>query len=81
MEIQPEMIAHVDRRVNAAGLTNVETHVASAHQLPLDDRTVDRAFLKIGQGVPVRVRAVFDRFVRAHIHRAGHDACGHRISP
>ena len=30
---------------NEAGLTNVETHVASAYDLPVDDGTVDRAFL------------------------------------
>jgi len=45
VDIQPEMIAQVDRRVREAGLTNVETHVAGAHALPLDDASVDRAFL------------------------------------
>jgi SAM-dependent methyltransferase len=45
VDIQPEMIAQVEQRVQAAGLTNVETHVASAHSLPLDDASVDRAFL------------------------------------
>ena len=45
VDIQPEMIAQVERRVQEAGLTNIETHVASAHALPLDDRSVDRAFL------------------------------------
>jgi len=45
VDIQPRMIAQVDRRVQAAGLTNVETHVASAHALPLEDGSVDRAFL------------------------------------
>jgi arsenite methyltransferase len=45
VDIQPEMIAQVERRVGNAGLTNVETHVASAHHLPLDDESVDRAFL------------------------------------
>jgi ubiquinone/menaquinone biosynthesis C-methylase UbiE len=45
MDIQPEMIARVERRVREEGLTNVETHVASAHHLPLDDESVDRAFL------------------------------------
>jgi ubiquinone/menaquinone biosynthesis C-methylase UbiE len=45
VDIQPEMIAQVDRRVNEAGLTNVETHIAGAHRLPLDARSVDRAFL------------------------------------
>jgi ubiquinone/menaquinone biosynthesis C-methylase UbiE len=45
VDIQPEMIAQVDSRVQEAGLTTVETHVASAHHLPLDEASVDRAFL------------------------------------
>ncbi len=45
VDIQPEMIAQVERRVREAGLANVETHVASAHALPLEDGSVDRAFL------------------------------------
>jgi len=45
IDIQPEMIAQVEQRVREAKLTSVETHIASAHTLPLDDRSVDRAFL------------------------------------
>ena len=45
VDIQPEMIAHVEKRVREAGLTNVETRVADAYDLPLDDASVDRAFL------------------------------------
>jgi len=45
VDIQPEMIAAVEQRVQEAGLTNVETHVASAYELPLEDESVDRAFL------------------------------------
>jgi ubiquinone/menaquinone biosynthesis C-methylase UbiE len=45
VDIQPEMITRVEQRVREARLTNVETHVASAHHLPLDDESVDRAFL------------------------------------
>lgn len=45
VDIQPEMIAQVKARVREAGLANVETHVASAYDLPVDDGTVDRAFL------------------------------------
>jgi ubiquinone/menaquinone biosynthesis C-methylase UbiE len=45
VDIQPEMIAQVERRVREAGLTNVETHVASAHALPVADGSIDRAFL------------------------------------
>jgi ubiquinone/menaquinone biosynthesis C-methylase UbiE len=45
MDIQPEMVAQVDKRVREAGLSNVETRGASAYELPLDDASVDRAFL------------------------------------
>jgi len=45
VDIQPRMIAAVEDKVRAAGLTNVETHVASAYELPLEDGNVDRAFL------------------------------------
>jgi SAM-dependent methyltransferase len=45
VDIQPKMIAQVEKRVREAGLTNVETHVADAYYLPLDDASVDRAFL------------------------------------
>lgn len=45
VDIQPKMIAAVRKRLASAGLTNVETHVASAYDLPLPDNSVDRAFL------------------------------------
>jgi ubiquinone/menaquinone biosynthesis C-methylase UbiE len=45
VDIQPAMIAQVEQRVRDAGVANVETHVASAHDLPLEDGSVDRAFL------------------------------------
>ena len=64
VDIQPEMIAQVDRRVQGAGLTNVETHVASAHALPLDDGSVDRAFLiTVLPEIPEKGRAL------AELHR------------
>jgi ubiquinone/menaquinone biosynthesis C-methylase UbiE len=59
VDIQPEMIAQVERRVGEAGLTNVETHVASAHNLPLDSESVDRAFLiTVLPEIPDRKRAL-----------------------
>jgi ubiquinone/menaquinone biosynthesis C-methylase UbiE len=59
VDIQPEMIARVERRVRAAGLANVETHVASAYDLPLDDASVDRAFLiTVLPEIPDRARAL-----------------------
>jgi len=47
VDIQPEMIAQVEKRVREAGLTNVDTHVADAYHLPLEDASVDRAFLVV----------------------------------
>ncbi len=59
VDIQPEMIAQVEARVREAGLTNVETHVASAYDLPLDDESVDRAFLvTVLPEIPDQARAL-----------------------
>jgi ubiquinone/menaquinone biosynthesis C-methylase UbiE len=64
VDIQPKMIAAVERKVRAAGLTNVETHVASAYDLPLEDESVDRAFLvTVLPEIPDRGRAL------AELHR------------
>lgn len=45
VDLQPKMIARVDQRVVEAKLGNVETHVANAIDLPLEDESIDRAFL------------------------------------
>lgn len=45
VDIEPEMIAEVKRRVHKAGITNVETHTASAYELPIPDESVDRVFM------------------------------------
>jgi ubiquinone/menaquinone biosynthesis C-methylase UbiE/uncharacterized protein YbaR (Trm112 family) len=45
VDIQPAMIDRVEARLRAAGITNAETRVAGAYQLPLTDSSVDRAFL------------------------------------
>ena len=59
VDIQPAMIAAVERKVRQAGLANVETRVASAYELPLDDDSVDRAFLVTVLGeIPDRQRAL-----------------------
>jgi ubiquinone/menaquinone biosynthesis C-methylase UbiE len=59
VDIQPEMITQVERRVRAAGLANVEVHVASAYDLPLADASVDRAFLiTVLPEIPDRARAL-----------------------
>jgi SAM-dependent methyltransferase len=45
--------------VREAGLTNVETHVADAYHLPLDDESVDRAFLvTVLPEIPDQARAL-----------------------
>ena len=45
VDIQPQMIEQVKKRVQQAGVTNVETHVASAYDLPVEDNSVDRVFM------------------------------------
>ena len=59
VDIQPQMIAVVERKVREAGLANVETHVADAYDLPLGDESVDRAFLvTVLSEIPDRQRAL-----------------------
>jgi ubiquinone/menaquinone biosynthesis C-methylase UbiE len=45
IDIQPEMIAKVKKRLRAADVANAETHVARAYDLPLSDSSINRAFL------------------------------------
>lgn len=59
VDIQPRMIAQVEKRVREARLTNVETHVADAYHLPLEDGSVDRAFLvTVLPEIPDQARAL-----------------------
>jgi ubiquinone/menaquinone biosynthesis C-methylase UbiE len=59
VDIQPEMIKRVEQRVQTAGLTNVETRVADAYHLPLDDASVARAFLiSVLEEIPDPMRAL-----------------------
>ncbi len=59
VDIQPKMIAAVKRKARDAGLTNVETHVASAYDMPLETESVDRAFLvTVLPEIPDRHRAL-----------------------
>ena len=61
VDIQPRMIAQVEKRVREAGLTNVETHVADAYHLPLEDASVDRAFLVgVLPEIPDQARALVE---------------------
>lgn len=64
VDIQPEMISQVEQRVREARLTNVETQVAGAHDLPLEDGSIDRAFLiTVLPEIPEPARAL------AELHR------------
>lgn len=45
VEEKPQMIARVEARVRNARLSNVETHIGSAYDLPLEDESIDRVFL------------------------------------
>lgn len=45
VDIQPEMLKQLEARLQASDVANVETHAASAYELPLADNSVDRAFL------------------------------------
>jgi ubiquinone/menaquinone biosynthesis C-methylase UbiE len=44
-DIQPEMVAMTQGRAREAGLDNVQTSVADAYNLPLEDESIDRVFL------------------------------------
>lgn len=59
VDIQPQMIAALEQKVQAERLSNVETHVADAYALPVEDETVDRAFLvTVLPEIPDRQRAL-----------------------
>jgi ubiquinone/menaquinone biosynthesis C-methylase UbiE len=61
VDIQPKMIAQVEKRVQEVGLTNVETHIADAYHLPLEDASVDRAFLvTVLPEIPDQARALVE---------------------
>ena len=59
VDIQPEMIARLEQRLQKAGTSNIETRVASAYELPIEDATIDRAFLvTVLPEIPDPVRAL-----------------------
>jgi ubiquinone/menaquinone biosynthesis C-methylase UbiE len=61
VDIQPQMITAVEEKAREAGVTNVETHVASAYDLPLEDGRMDRAFLVTAlPEIPDRHRALLE---------------------
>jgi SAM-dependent methyltransferase len=59
VDIQPEMIASLKEKIRESKLTNIETHVADAYHLPLDEGSFDRAFLvTVLPEIPDRKRAL-----------------------
>ncbi|MEJ2208841.1 MAG: methyltransferase domain-containing protein [Anaerolineae bacterium] len=63
VDIQPRMIAALQKKAQAAGTTNLQTRVASAYDLPLEDGTVDRAFLvTVLPEIPDRHRALLELY-------------------
>jgi ubiquinone/menaquinone biosynthesis C-methylase UbiE len=57
------MIAALQKKAQAAGTTNLQTRVASAYDLPLEDGTVDRAFLvTVLPEIPDRHRALLELY-------------------
>ena len=45
VDLQPRMVERAAERLRESGLDNVEFHDSDAHHLPLEDASVDRAFL------------------------------------
>lgn len=61
VDIQAQMIAAVEKKAQEASVTNIETHIASAYDLPLEDGSVDRAFLvTVLPEIPDRHRALLE---------------------
>lgn len=59
VDISPVMVARLEAKVEKAGATNVTPRVAPAYELPLQDASVDRAFLMSVLGeIPDRERAL-----------------------
>ena len=44
VDLQPEMVAKLEKKVQHAGITNVVTYLAGAYELPLEDASVDCVF-------------------------------------
>jgi ubiquinone/menaquinone biosynthesis C-methylase UbiE len=59
VDIQPKMIAAVERKVRESKLNNIETYIADASHLPMDTGSFDRAFLvTVLPEIPDRKRAL-----------------------
>ncbi len=63
IDIQPEMINKIEKLINENQVTNVETKVASAHELPIEDNSIDRTFLvTVLPEIPDREKALKELF-------------------
>jgi ubiquinone/menaquinone biosynthesis C-methylase UbiE len=61
VDIQPRMVAALEKKAREAGVSNLEAHVGSALELPLEDGSVDRAFLvTVLPEIPDRHRALLE---------------------
>jgi ubiquinone/menaquinone biosynthesis C-methylase UbiE len=59
VDIQPQMIAKLEAEIKRRGVSNVSPKVASAYELPLPDKSVDRAFMiTVLCEIPDRQRAL-----------------------
>jgi len=45
IDIEPKMIERVQRRVQKAGVTNIEARLADVYALPFEDGTLDAAYM------------------------------------
>ncbi len=63
VDIQPEMISKLVKKLERSGITNVSTHVANAYDLPIDDASVDRIFLvTVLPEIPDPIRALREMY-------------------
>ena len=59
VDIQPPMIARLEAELRRRGVSNVSPKLASAYELPLPDKRIDRAFMITVLGeIPDRQRAL-----------------------
>jgi ubiquinone/menaquinone biosynthesis C-methylase UbiE len=59
VDIQPKMIAAVERKIRESKLSNVDTYVGDAFHLPMENESIDRAFLvTVLPEIPDRKRAL-----------------------
>ena len=72
-DLSPEMLEIAQRRARALGITNVESHVCSADDLPFDDATFDSVSVRFGYMFLPDLGAATSEFVR--VLRPGGRVC------